>query len=123
MGIQDDERDEVDEQDGDEEYEDEAGEDDGTITLTDESGNEVTFGILGFVEDDGKNYVLLAPVEQLDNEEDETPLDVYIFRYEEFGDGESFSPIEDEAEMARIQAKAEALLAEGEEHDHEGHEH
>ncbi|MCB9760314.1 MAG: DUF1292 domain-containing protein [Alphaproteobacteria bacterium] len=89
--------------------------DDGTVTLVDADGNEITFGILGFVEDEEVDmvYALLSPIEQLEDEgdEDESPLDVFIFRYEEFDDGESFSSVEDPKEFERVSQLASKMLA------------
>ncbi|MCK6524798.1 DUF1292 domain-containing protein [Myxococcota bacterium] len=102
--------------------------DDGTVVLVDSEGNEVTFGILGFVEESDQMFALLSPVEQLENEEDDN-FDVFIFRYTELEDGsEEFSEVEDPELFERVRAQADAMLVqlgddeEGDEHDHE-HDH
>jgi uncharacterized protein YrzB (UPF0473 family) len=106
--------------------------DDGTVVLVDADGNEVTFGILGFVEESEQMFALLSPVEQLENEEDDN-FDVFIFRYTELEDGsEEFSEVEDAELFERVRAQADAMLVqlgddeeegeEGEGHDHE-HDH
>ncbi|MBK7756140.1 MAG: DUF1292 domain-containing protein [Deltaproteobacteria bacterium] len=107
--------------------------DDGTVVLIDSDGNEVTFGILGFVEESEQMFALLSPVEQLENEEDDN-FDVFIFRYTELEDGsEEFSEVEDAELFERVRAQADAMLVqlgddeeeegeEGEAHDHE-HDH
>lgn len=102
--------------------------DDGTVVLVDSEGNEVTFGILGFVEESDQMFALLSPVEQLENEEDDN-FDVFIFRYSELEDGsEEFSEVEDPDLFERVRARADEMLVqlgdeeEGDEHDHE-HDH
>ncbi|MCB9741193.1 MAG: DUF1292 domain-containing protein [Alphaproteobacteria bacterium] len=94
-------------------------EDDGTVTLVDADGNEATFGILDFVEVDDKEYALLAPIEQLEDEDEDAPLDVFIYRYEEFDDGEVYSAVEGE-EFEKARAAAELALAQdGDDEDDE----
>ena len=89
-------------------------EDSGIITLVDESGEETDWGFLGTVEEGDAIYALLAPIEQLDDEESDT-LEVALFRYTTTDDGgESFAEIEDDEERERIEALATAFLeAEG----------
>lgn len=105
--------------------------DDGTVVLVDAEGNEVTFGILGFVEESEQMFALLSPVEQLENEEDDN-FDVFIFRYTELEDGsEEFSEVEDPELFERVRAQADAMLVQlgddeegdeaDQEHDHSQH--
>ena len=107
--------------------------DDGTVVLIDSDGNEVTFGILGFVEESEQMFALLSPVEQLENEEDDN-FDVFIFRYTELEDGsEEFSEVEDAELFERVRAQADAMLVqlgddeeegeEGEAHEHDHSQH
>ena len=99
---------------------DEEGEDDGTVVLVDAEGNEVEFGILGFVEDEGQAYALMSPVDQLEDDESDD-FDVYIFRYEEMEDGsEEFSEVEDPVVFARVKARADQFFMEMESEGEEG---
>ena len=100
---------------------DEEGEEDGVVVLVDAEGNEVEFGILGFVEDEGQAYALMSPVEQLDDDESDD-FDVYIFRYDELEDGsEEFAEVEDPVVFARVKARADQFFQEMEsEEDEDG---
>ena len=83
--------------------------DNGVVVLVDPEGNEVHFGFLGFVEDEGLQYVLLSPVEQLEAEDEE--FDVFIFQYSELEDGsEEFGEVADKDVFERVSAKANELL-------------
>lgn len=99
---------------------DEDGEDDGVVVLVDAEGNEVEFGILGFVEDGDKAFALMSPVEQL-NDEESDDFDVYIFHYEELEDGsEEFSEVEDPEVFARVKQRADQFFMEMESEDEDG---
>lgn len=101
----------------DHEHDHEEEEDDGVVVLTDAEGNEVEFGILGFVQVDEQTYALMAPVEQLDDEESED-FDVYIFHYEFGEDGdESFSEVADPEVFEKVKAEADKFFANMEESD------
>lgn len=86
--------------------------DDSIITLTDDDGNEVDFLLLDVVEYNGGDYLVLLPME--DDEEDED--NVLILKVERKGEEEIFSGIEDENEVnavfalftAQLEADAEA---------------
>lgn len=69
---------------------------DNIIVLNDEDGNEVEFEFLDVVELDGKEYVILLPVEEIENGE------VVIFRIEGEGEDETYIGLEDEAEAERV---------------------
>lgn len=69
---------------------------DNIIVLNDEEGNEVEFEFLDVVELDGKEYVILLPVEEIENGE------VVIFRIEGEGEDETYIGLEDEAEAERV---------------------
>lgn len=86
--------------------------DEDIVILADEDGNEGSFVFLTVLDHAEENYALLAPLAQMQDEEDEQ-LDVYIFRYsvDDAGD-ELFEPIDDEALIDSIGAKAEAFFAE-----------
>lgn len=69
---------------------------DNIIVLNDEEGNEVEFEFLDIVELDEKEYVILLPVEEIENGE------VVIFRIEGEGDDETYFGLDDEAEAERV---------------------
>ena len=69
---------------------------DSKIILNDEEGNEVEFEFLDVVELDGKEYVILLPVEEIENGE------VVIFRIEGEGEDETYIGLEDEEEAERV---------------------
>lgn len=69
---------------------------DNTVVLTDEDGNDVEFEFLDIVEVDDKEYVILLPVEEMENGE------VVIFRIEGEGEDESYIGLDDEAEAEKV---------------------
>lgn len=69
---------------------------DNIVVLNDEEGNEVEFEFLDVVELDGKEYVILLPVEEIENGE------VVIFRVEGEGEDETYIGLEDEAEAEKV---------------------
>lgn len=92
------------------EHDHEEGGDD-IVTLVDAEGNEVDHYWLGLVELDEDQFALLCPVDELDEDSENT--NVYVYHYSEDEDGaESFEAVEDDALLARVQAAAEALFAE-----------
>jgi uncharacterized protein YrzB (UPF0473 family) len=81
------------------------------VVLIDPEGNEVTFSILAVLEmtDEG-DFALLTPSDQL-HADDDTPMDVYVFRYEVDEDGtENFLALEDEKLLEQVAAVAGPLL-------------
>ena len=97
------------------------GEEEGEIvTLIDPNGNEVDHLWLGIIEledEEGnpEQFALLTPVDELDQDEENTS--VYVFHYSQDEDGaESFEAVEDEELLKRVQAAAEEMFnEEGEE--------
>lgn len=69
---------------------------DNIITLNDEEGNEIQFEFLDVVEVDGKEYVVLLPVEEAEKGE------VVIFRIEGTEEEESYVSLEDEEEAEKV---------------------
>ena len=69
---------------------------DNIVVLNDEDGNEVEFEFLDVVELDGNEYVILLPVEEIENGE------VVIFRIQGEGEDESYYGLDDEAEAERV---------------------
>ena len=66
------------------------------VTLTDENGNDTEFEFLDIVQCDGKEYVVLLPVENIDDGE------VVIFRIEGEGEDEHYIGVETEDEAAKV---------------------
>ena len=66
--------------------------DDSIITLTDDDGNEVDFLLLDVVEYDEKDYLVLLPLEDEEDEED----NVLILQAVRNGEEETYVGIEDE---------------------------
>ena len=62
----------------------------------DEEGNEVEFEYLDVVEVDGKEYIILLPVEEQESGE------VVIFRVEGEGENETYIGLEDEEEAEKV---------------------
>jgi len=72
------------------------------VTLVDEDGNESTYAMLALVEVEDHDYVLLAPLEQLADDEGEE-LELLIFGYEQDDDGiDRFLEIEDESTYEKV---------------------
>lgn len=69
---------------------------DNIVVLNDEEGNEVEFEFLDVIELDGKEYVILLPVEEAENGE------VVIFRIEGEGEDETYFGLDDEEEAERV---------------------
>ena len=86
--------------------------DDSIITLTDDDGNEVDFLLLDVVEYDEKDYLVLLPLEDEEDEED----NVLILQAVRNGEEETYVGIEDENVLnavfdlftAQLEADAEA---------------
>ena len=69
---------------------------DNIVVLTDEDGNDVEFEFLDVVQVDDKEYVILLPVEEMENGE------VVIFRIEGEGEEESYIGLDDESEAEKV---------------------
>ena len=69
---------------------------DNIVVLTDQDGVDTEFEFLDVVECDGKEYVVLLPVESADDGE------VVIFRIEGEGDDETYVGVETEEEAAKV---------------------
>ena len=65
---------------------------DSIITLTDDEGNDVDFLLLDVVEYDGGDYLVLLPLAEEEDEED----NVLILKVEQTEEGESYAGIEDD---------------------------
>lgn len=75
--------------------------DDNIVVLVDENGENVEFELLDTIEMDGKEYVVLLPIEE-GNDDGETD-EVIILRVEEGEDDEDmFITIDDEKELNEV---------------------
>jgi len=80
-----------------------------TITLTFEDGTEAECLVWGFVEVDGKSYISLLPMEQVD--EDESGC--YLYEYDEDEDGAPIlGYIEDDAVLDKVVEEFDKLFEE-----------
>lgn len=68
------------------------------ITLTDEVGNNVDFEVIDLIDYEGKQYVILLPA---DDDEEEAG-EVVILSYENEGEDEIFLAVEDDNELNEI---------------------
>lgn len=95
--------------------------DDSIITLTDDNGNDVDFLLLDVVEYNAEDYLVLLPLEDEEDEED----NVLILKVERNGNEETYNGIEDEAVLnavfdlftAQLEAAAEAAGLDDDEDD------
>jgi len=96
---------------------------DSIITLTDDEGNDVDFLLLDVVEYDGGDYLVLLPLDEEEDEED----NVLILKVEQTEEGESYAGIEDDNVLnavfdlfnAQLEADTEAEGLDEEEEDEE----
>ncbi|MGN1368639.1 MAG: DUF1292 domain-containing protein [Aristaeellaceae bacterium] len=73
---------------------------DSFITLSDENGNEVDFLLLDVMEYEGSDYMVLLPLTDEEDEQDEEEL--FFLHVEKTDEGEVYSSIEDEALLTAI---------------------
>lgn len=84
------------------------------VTLEDEEGNEVDFEVVDAIEVDTAEYVLLAPVDPEEGEENAA----YLFRVDTDDDGDHvLMPVDDDDEFDRVEA---AFHERDEEYDFDG---
>lgn len=78
------------------------------IVVPDENGNDQEYEVLVTftLEDTGKSYMLLTPLEE-DDEEDE---EVFAFRFEEDDEGLLLYSIDDEEEWNRVEEAFNAIV-------------
>ncbi len=75
--------------------------DDETIILTDENGEEAEFEYLDSVEYEGREYVVLFPVDD-DDDNDSEVIILVVEEYNEDTDEETFGPVEDEETLNKV---------------------
>lgn len=79
-----------------------------TIFVTMDDGKEQEFAILDEFDLDGKNYMILSPIE----EDDTIGEDEYLYEYTEENDEIDLIEIEDDDEFERVSAYYESLMEE-----------
>ncbi len=85
------------------------------VTFTDEEGVAHHCVVLAVIEHAGTDYAMLAHVDEVQSEDEDGELELFLFRYEvDEEDTEVFSYIEDEATYAAVQVACETLLTAGE---------
>lgn len=80
------------------------------IELEDDDGTLRVFALLAVVEIDGQNFAMLSPHASMMDDDNDEPLEIALFAYEEDPEGATYSDIEDEALLARVQEYCIALL-------------
>jgi uncharacterized protein YrzB (UPF0473 family) len=79
---------------------------DNIVNLIDEQGNEIQFEIILTLEAEGKEYAILMPLE--DNEDEEA----LIFRIDTDEEGDILTPLEDDEEYENVVAVYNTLMEE-----------
>ena len=76
---------------------------DNIITLNDENGEEVQFEFLDMIELDSEEYVVLLPVQESENEDDD-PGELVILKVEDTDseDEESYVSVDDEETLNKV---------------------
>lgn len=89
------------------------------ITITDENGEDADFEVvMKFEVDDNESrfasmkYIMVVPLDENEDDDDEEVDEVYAFRYEENGDDLTLHTIEDEEEWDMVEETFNTLLAE-----------
>ncbi len=86
------------------------------ITITDDDNKDHPCIVLGVVEHEGKDFVILAPVEQLMDESEDGAMETFIFGYTEDEEGEvNLEFIEDDDTYKAICDFWATLMEQGEE--------
>lgn len=95
-------------------FDDSDGVEDSDLVTIHDGERERVCAVLAVAELDGREYALLAPVEQLRDvpeDEDEAELELFIFAYSVGDDGiEVYEGIEDEALFERVRAFFSTLI-------------
>lgn len=74
------------------------------MTFLDESGNKVQFEAIDRIYLEDKEYLLLTPVEDKDNE------DIYVFRIDEIDGKQELNLVEDDKEFIAVKKEYNKLL-------------
>ncbi|WP_128896530.1 DUF1292 domain-containing protein [Longirhabdus pacifica] len=88
------------------------------IIIPDENGNEEHYEVIMEFEVDqtGKNYIMLVPLDQEDTDEEEQE-EVFVFRSEDEGEELKLFTIDDEKEWEIVEETFNTILAEFDEED------
>ena len=87
------------------------------IETVDEEGNVITFELYDIVEVDEKEYALLLPTEDNDNDSDEGSI--VIMRLSKDGEDYIFETIDDDSEFNKVAEYVESLAEEYDEDNEE----
>ena len=91
------------------------------VTLVDEEGNEHDFMIVDFLQIKTKQYALLMPLAQDDNDTDDAngaaSDEAFVFRLDEVNGEEILVPVEEETEWSLVAAEWDKKIKALEEQD------
>lgn len=79
------------------------------VLFADDNGDEHPFLLLAELELDNIDYALLSPLQQLNDDDDES-FDVFIFRVTIDANGAEYEVVDSEEEFARVREAAAALM-------------
>ena len=86
------------------------------ISITDDEGKDHPCIVLGVVEHEGSDFVILAPVDQLKDDSDDGLMETFVFGYQEDESGEAHLEfIEDDATYKAVCEFWATLMEQGEE--------
>lgn len=89
------------------------------VTIVDEAGTERTCVVLAVADVDGRDYALLAPAAQLEDEGGEE-LELFIFTYDlDDEENEVFGYVDDEAMYEKVREFFSTLIVEQQDEDEE----
>lgn len=84
---------------------------DGIVVLVDENGEEIEFEHLDTIEMNGNEYVVLAPLDEEENDSDEAEVIILKVEHNENGD-DSFLTVEDDEELDEVFEEFQARMDE-----------
>lgn len=85
------------------------------IETVDEDGNVITFELYDIIEVDEKEYALLLPTEEEDNDSDEGSI--VIMRLSKDGEDYIFETIDDDSEFNKVAEYVESLAEEADDEE------
>jgi len=93
------------------------------VVLLDEEGQEHEFAFIDVLEVDGERYAVLAPAEELENEDNDGETEAVILKIGVDEKGEDIlSDIEDDQEWEKVVAEWQKLIESEDEEDEEDEE-
>ena len=85
------------------------------VVLVDEEGGEHQFAVVDIFPVNQKDYAVLAPLEELEDEQEEGEEEAYIFRIDEIEGEQTLVEVESEEEWNSVAAEWENRLRQWEE--------